>query len=301
VTVDQINLTGGDHAVHFYRADDELADRAAAYLEGALRAGGVAIAIATAPHLGAVRDKLADLGVEAQTAIKAGRLILLDAHATLAKLMIEGRVDRASFDRVIGSTVRAAGERSSAVRAYGEMVDVLWQDGDIPGAIELERLWNELLAGVRFTLLCAYRSEAVAAPEQDGSLTAVCQLHSSVSREFKPDDHAPIAARRFLEDALRRWGHGEAVVEDARLLISELVTNAVIHARSVFSVSIASWQRKLRLEVHDRSLAIPTAVRRSPDAQRGGRGLQIVAALADDWGVVRTPHGKTVWAELSQR
>jgi anti-sigma regulatory factor (Ser/Thr protein kinase) len=147
----------------------------------------------------------------------------------------------------------------------------------------------------------------------------ICQLHSSVSsapgadpiairdrgiaheasREFQPMDSAPRAARRFVEDALRRWGHDGWAVDDARLLVSELVTNAVIHTRSPFSVSLESQPSRLRVAVHDESSAVPRSGGQTLETARGGRGLQIVATLADDWGVMATPAGKTVWAELS--
>jgi anti-sigma regulatory factor (Ser/Thr protein kinase) len=121
------------------------------------------------------------------------------------------------------------------------------------------------------------------------------------SREFRAEDTAPGAARRFIEQSLRRWGHDGSVIDDARLLVSELVTNAVNHTRSPFSVSVAARSPKVRVAVHDRSSTIPVKSRPSSGAPSGGRGLQIVADLADDWGVVRTPLGKTVWAELSAR
>lgn len=316
MTADQLNLTGGEHAVHFYRADAELTDLGANYLDGALGSGGVAIAIATGAHLRGIRHKLVALGVDIQRALEDGRLILLDAETTLGKLISGGQVDRAAFGRVVGSVIRSAGRRGSAVRAYGEMVDLLWQAGDIAGAIELERLWNELMARTRFALLCAYQSEAVAAPGHDHALRAVCQLHSAVSSasgadpfavsglsrevaaEFEPEANAPRAARRFVEDVLRDWGHDGLAVNDARLLVSELVTNAVLHTRSPFSVSVASGPSKLRLAVHDRTTALPMPGERPSDA-RTGRGLRIVAAVADDWGVATTSDGKTVWADLS--
>jgi anti-sigma regulatory factor (Ser/Thr protein kinase) len=303
VVTEQLNGGQGHHLVHFYRAEDELAERVGAYLAEALDGGGAAIAIASEPHLVAIGHKLEAVGINPRTAIAAGELILLDARATLDKLVIEGQVDREAFDREVGRTVRAAGRRHSTLRAYGEMVDLLWQDGDIPAAIELERVWNDLMARLRFTLLCAYQSSAVEAPEHGQGLQAICRLHSAqeTSRAFHPDRTSPAAARRFMEVELRRWGHGESVIENARLVISELVTNAVIHTRSPFSVSIASSRLKVRLAVHDGSAAIPKTDRRSQDAPGGGRGLQIVAAVADDWGVSPTQAGKTVWAELSAK
>jgi anti-sigma regulatory factor (Ser/Thr protein kinase) len=299
VITQQRNGGRDDHLVYFYAADGELADRAGSYLREALDAGGVAIAIASEPHLAAIGDKLATIGADPEDAIGDGRLILLDGRATLDKLIVNGQVNREAFNREVGSVVRAAFQRHSVIRAYGEMVDLLWQDGDIPGAIALERVWNELMVEVPFKLLCAYCSTAVSAPEHGGALRTICELHTTheTSRDFQPDVTAPGVARRFIEQALRGWGHHGSVIDDARLLISELVTNAVTHTRSPFSVSVASHSAKLRLAVHDTSSALP--VRGDEPGPSGGRGLHIVAAVANDWGVVTSPPGKTVWAELS--
>jgi anti-sigma regulatory factor (Ser/Thr protein kinase) len=118
-----------------------------------------------------------------------------------------------------------------------------------------------------------------------------------VSREFQPEDDAPRAARRFLDEALHGLGHDGTLVDAARQVISELVTNAVRHGRSRLMVSIHAEASSVRLAVHDQSPAQPTARHAAPDAV-SGRGLQIVAALSRNWGVDTTTGGKTVWAEI---
>lgn len=313
-----INAKPGEHVVHFYRGDGDLAETVAAYLAGAVGERGIAIAITTAAHLPPISRALAGVGVDVEAATADRRLVLLDAGEMLAKLTVEGRIDRKAFAREVGTPIRDARGRAREVRAYGEMVDLLWQAGDIPGAIELEKLWNELIGEHRFTLLCAYQSTAVSGPEHVQALHEVCHLHSSVSsipdaspaalggvaperelsREFQPGDYAPRAARRFVQEALERWGYDRSTVEDARLLISELATNAVIHTRSPFRVSISSQPPKLRLAVADESPALPRSDAQRMEFAHRGRGLRIVAALAQRWGVATASPGKTVWAEL---
>lgn len=295
----QPKLMPGDHVVHFYRDDADLAGTVGAHLATALAAGEIVIAIATRPHLDALFRALTATGKTRMAT--SPRLILLDAADTLAKLTGDGNVSREAFDREIGRLVRAARSDGSPVAAYGEMVDLLWQAGNVEAALELERLWNDLISDLGFSLLCAYQSEAVAGPEQAHALHEVCHLHSSVlrevSREFAPEGGAPQAARCFLGEALERWGYSGARIEDARLLISELVTNAVIHARSPLLVSISSAHPNLRLLVRDQSPTEPALSTPVP-GRPSGRGLHIVAALSRDWGVDATPDGKTVWAEL---
>lgn len=289
----------GEHVVHFYRDIAELADVVGAYLGGGLVGGAVAIVIATEAHVSAFEQELMSAGVDLASARANGAWQVLDAAETLESLKVRGRVDREAFRRVVGTLVASTGESGRDVRAYGEMVDLLWRDGDLEGAIELEKLWNELLCEQEFGLLCAYRSEAVLAPERGAALRKVCGLHTAreVSRRFSFNDDAPRAARRFVDETIECWGHADGVADDARLVVSELVTNAVTHACSPLQVSIASQAAKLRLAVADESPAEPDLQPEAVDAE-SGRGLQIVAALSRSWGVEVTPQGKTVWAEL---
>jgi anti-sigma regulatory factor (Ser/Thr protein kinase) len=318
VTAGQIKVEPGHHAVHFYRDDCELVGTVGAHLAHALDAqhAGVVV-IATEAHRQAFERELGCAGIDVEAELESRRLIFLDAAATLAKLIVAGQINRAAFEREVGSLVREATDTAERVCAYGEMVDLLWEAGGVASALELEELWNELIAELGFSLLCAYRSAAIDAPEHEHAVREVCRLHSSVSsapvaqshtqanrpvnelwREFQPDDDAPSAARQFLDEALQRWGGDQTPVDDARLLLTELVTNAVVHARSPLAVSISRQQSTLRLAVRDQSTAQPTVRDETSSAPWGGWGLPIVAALSSDWGVETTSGGKTVWAEL---
>ena len=175
-------------------------------------------------------------------------------------------------------------------------------------AIELETLWNELAIEVPFSLYCAYRSESVAGHEHAGALEHVCRLHSAVvpappfetTWRFAAEDTAPSDARRLLTAALRRAGHHGLLLADARIVVTELAANAVVHARSPFSVSISSGDSTVRILVRDRSLAAP-AMQQDVPTRPSGRGLRLVTALSSRWGVDPTPDGKVVWAELARR
>lgn len=105
------------------------------------------------------------------------------------------------------------------------------------------------------------------------------------------------SARRFVRSTLASWDLQE-LVDAATLVVSELATNAVLHARSDFTVVIAVEPGgALRLEVADGSQAQP-APRRYSNGATTGRGLSIVDDLAVDWGVDTTPRGKRVWVQL---
>jgi anti-sigma regulatory factor (Ser/Thr protein kinase) len=95
---------------------------------------------------------------------------------------------------------------------------------------------------------------------------------------------------------LKRWGY-DHLIDDAMLAMSELATNAVIHADSPFTVVIASDADTIRLSVRDQSSALPRRRDLEPMAQ-SGRGIGLVAAFASRWGTEVLPDGKVVWAEF---
>jgi hypothetical protein len=104
---------------------------------------------------------------------------------------------------------------------------------------------------------------------------------------------SPLLARGILREALRRFP--EETVQAAQLILSELVTNVVMHARSAFELKIEILVESIRVTVEDASSELP---RRSVTGSDGGLGLMIVAALSTTWGCDRTPFGKQVWFEL---
>lgn len=104
-------------------------------------------------------------------------------------------------------------------------------------------------------------------------------------------------ARRFLSETLLGWGVGD-YEDTAELLLSELVTNAVLHARSRITVRVDLSPACLRMEVADDSPRPPVTRHYSAEATTG-RGLNLVAALAQRWGVLPEGQGKAVWVELT--
>jgi anti-sigma regulatory factor (Ser/Thr protein kinase) len=109
---------------------------------------------------------------------------------------------------------------------------------------------------------------------------------------------AASVARLFVRCLCEEWGVGD-VADVAELLSSELVTNAVIHARSAIELEAAWTSSDLRVDVRDVGGGrVRTAGDPPPSEAEGGRGLAIVASLADAWGVEDTGRGKSVWFSL---
>jgi Histidine kinase-like ATPase domain len=103
-------------------------------------------------------------------------------------------------------------------------------------------------------------------------------------------------ARRFLSAVLRDWGATEFEF-GAPQVLSELVTNAALHARTAFTVTVRLAEGCLLMEVSDASPRLPRPRRYSLEATTG-RGIGLVAALSDDWGTTAAGSGKTVWARV---
>jgi anti-sigma regulatory factor (Ser/Thr protein kinase) len=106
------------------------------------------------------------------------------------------------------------------------------------------------------------------------------------------------AARRFTRAALSRHGIDGEIIHTAVLLVSELATNAVIHATSTIQLRIGVGD-EIRVEVRDTGADIP-AVTAGGAEDESGRGLSIVATLADTWDWSRRDSGKVVWFELAR-
>lgn len=112
---------------------------------------------------------------------------------------------------------------------------------------------------------------------------------------FPADARSVRAARQFVLDA--GWSHDEATSLRLATVVSELVTNAVLHARTPFKVKISAFDDSIRIDVSDQSPNLP--MRRPYQlTEITGRGLHIVEKLADRWGVAQDGPGKTVWFEL---
>jgi anti-sigma regulatory factor (Ser/Thr protein kinase) len=104
-------------------------------------------------------------------------------------------------------------------------------------------------------------------------------------------------ARRVLGAALERWDVDRTLAADAALVVTELVTNAVLHGRGPIDLRLRLAPRHLVVEVQDGTQVLPRR-RRAGAEDEGGRGLQLVSALTERWGTRPLPEGKAVWCLL---
>ncbi|HWM19830.1 MAG TPA: MEDS domain-containing protein [Ilumatobacteraceae bacterium] len=304
-----IRLANGDHVVQFYDRDDDLVGVVGGYLAAAVLDGDLVFVIANQAHRDAFRAALVAAGVDVDAAQVDGALTMLDAAETLRRFTVDGSLDADRFVEAIGEFVGPPSQDGRQVRVYGEMVALLWDAGNVAGAIELEKLWSDLGTRLPFSLFCGYPARIGCDAESADGFAELCHLHSDVvadaptpsdaetTRGFSSTSQAPRFARRFVAETLQRWGLID-LVDDATLVVSELATNAMMHARSDFTVALSRRGDAVRVEVADSSDDAPQA--RDPAwMAAGGRGLRVVSAIASRTGHDLVDGGKVVWADLT--
>ena len=150
--------TPGYHGVRFYENDSSLAQIVADFIADGVARGEPAIVVATAVQRAAILRALVDKSVDVIELQKADDLILLDAATTLSTFMKDGKPNRNAFTHAMCEPIARAcrGRQNCTVRIYGQMVDLLWQQGHKDEAIRLEIFWNSLADSHAFSLLCGY-------------------------------------------------------------------------------------------------------------------------------------------------
>jgi CheY-like chemotaxis protein len=126
---------------------------------------------------------------------------------------------------------------------------------------------------------------------------ALGALTARVDADFPAKPWSVAGARAFVRAALERWREDE-LVDTVTLLLSELVTNAVVHAAAAPSVAVHLLPDRVHVEVADDDETTHLEPREAPLSAEGGRGLLLVEALADCWGQVLLPGGKVVWFDV---
>lgn len=150
------------HTMQFYDAADQLAASVAGFLAPAVLAGEGAVVVATRDHWERIETRLAAAGCDPDHARDRGDLELLDARATLDRLLVGGVVLESRFAEEVGPLLAGAERSGRRLRLYGEMVDLLWREGRIAAAVALEHCWNRRLGTLRCELHCAYATPATA-------------------------------------------------------------------------------------------------------------------------------------------
>ncbi|MFC3688548.1 MEDS domain-containing protein [Aquipuribacter hungaricus] len=289
------------HQLVLPTAREPLATTVAAFLAAPLLRGEAVVVVATPEHRRQTAAALVAAGADLAAARADGRYLELDAAATLASFCTDDGPSEELFCTHVVGLVASLAVRFGAVHAYGEMVGLLAAAGHLVAALALEDLWSEAMAELPLRLLCGYPEGSLDGREQ---VSHVCAAHdvlapvpsASVAVGLPVGSTAGLLARRTLLGACVTWGlHDVDWVDDVSLLVTELVGNAVRHTEGARALQLDRYGDAVGIVVVDASERWPRSV--APEGlAESGRGLTVVGALAERWGVEPRPGGKAVWA-----
>jgi signal transduction histidine kinase len=175
-----------EHSVQFYGEDSSLLEESSRFIGTHLVTGDAAVVIATKAHRDGIAQRLESRGLDLFVAVAKGRYIALDAAETLARFMRNGRPDAKLFGDVIGGILAKAaaattGGDAPGIAAFGEMVALLWAEGNAEAAVRLEQLWNDLAQNfLPFSLHCAYPISDFDRGAHGELFLEICKKHSHV-------------------------------------------------------------------------------------------------------------------------
>ena len=221
---DWSTLCEAEHVAQFYETDEFLVRTLSDFIATGLRADDAVLAVATEAHRDDIDVLLREAGLDPAAARASGQYIALDASEMLATFMRDGSPEPRRFAEVVGGIIARAGAGRRRVRVFGEMVALLWAEGNHAAAQRLEELWNQLHESQSFMLFCAYPMHSFGGEALAGPLADVCGTHTralpteSYTALLDPDDRlraivqlqqqagmlkAEIAERKRTEAALR--------------------------------------------------------------------------------------------------
>lgn len=178
------DIAPGEHVLQIYDDPEIFIKTLAAFVGTGINAGETVIIIAEPAHRKLLEEKLTQHVLQLDTLISDERYIALDARETLDSFMVGEIPDQEKFNAVISKEIRRAkGKENRKVRAFGEMVALLWETGNHEGTLLLEDFWNELLEREKISLFCAYPHSIINGSIQDR--LHICNTHSKIIGDTK--------------------------------------------------------------------------------------------------------------------
>src|SRR5436190_4782425 len=145
-------LASNDHLIQLYENEHAFVTALEGFAGSGFLAGESVIIIGTSEHLKTLNNRLLAHGFDINKLIANDQFLSLDAEETLQNFMVDGHPDEKRFFKLVQGLVRRAKKNKRKVRAFGEMVAILWKEGNREGTAELEALWNKFCAEENFCL-----------------------------------------------------------------------------------------------------------------------------------------------------
>jgi hypothetical protein len=167
------------HVVQIYESEAAFLDLLESFVTDGFEAGDTVILIATEQHLAELELRLLAAGTDLESLRLQNQYLTFNAEALIAKFMVNDWPDYSLFMQSISQIFDRTRKNNRPVRAFGEMVAVLWEQGKTGSTIMLEQLWNMYCEKEPFSLFCAYPKSSF--PEgSEVSLQNICKHHSKV-------------------------------------------------------------------------------------------------------------------------
>lgn len=170
-------LAPNDHLVQLYDNDAVFLNSLQLFATTGFDAGESVIVIATNDHLNLLEERLMQRGYDVNLLFANDHFIPLNADDLLSMFMVNGMPDERLFMRTVSELVRRAKNKGRNIRAFGEMVLLLWERGNTEATIQLEALWNKFCAREKLCLFCAYLRD-IFIDEEGPGVHDICSCHS---------------------------------------------------------------------------------------------------------------------------
>ncbi len=205
--------------MHFYEDDALFISSLSEFIGSALGSGGACLVIATDAHHLSLNDSLRANFIDTRRCVSEGRYIALDAGETLSQFMVQGHPDAARFQAAIEPILWQARKKlkreTAALAAFGEMVALLWSEGNREAAIELEHLWNDLAMRNKFSVRCGYPSGCFSSESHADLFREMYEKHSeAVPSEGLASLDSQEARMRLISSLQQKASTMEAAVEE---------------------------------------------------------------------------------------
>lgn len=168
-----------DHVVQIYENDAVFMDALAGFVGGGINAGDCCVIIATPAHLEALEKKLSSYGIQVDDLVSERRYFPINAKELLSSFMVNDWPDEKLFEKAVDGLLSSCQLNGRRIRAFGEMVALLWAEGHSGATVQLEHLWNQYCKKQSFCLFCAYPKSGFTGDIHE-SVEHICCAHSKM-------------------------------------------------------------------------------------------------------------------------